>query len=130
MFEQRNHKRFKTVWKVYFREADGKYHLTGFLLDIGDGGARFFLDSILNFAPKKNEIIKVLIKPDIKEIEPKGISVKISWFKLWKTQDSTYELGVEFCRETPEETAYVDSLVKNFALQNPEKDEETLTLKE
>lgn len=117
MYEQRNSKRFKTVWKIYLKLSDGKYHLAGFLMDIGSGGARIFLDSLPNFKPQKKEIIKIMIKPKTDSEEPKGLSVEISWAKEWKGQNTTYEIGVRFLKESPEEQEYLNSLIKRFSAQ-------------
>lgn len=118
MIEQRNQKRFKTIWKVYF-EHEGKYEFVGYLMDIAEGGARFFIEKTQHFKHEKGIKLKVVIKPDELEVPVAAINVETRWIKEWNSTEGTCEMGVQFLKN---EKQAADDYLKYLTLQFSEKE--------
>ncbi|HOJ49335.1 MAG TPA: PilZ domain-containing protein [Spirochaetota bacterium] len=114
MLEQRSSDRYRVIWKVYLK-TDTKYKFIGFLMDISQGGARFFIEKISEFRPEKESEFTVLIKPqeDLK-IKELVIKVKCKWYKEWSSDSDTYELGVEFVKTDPGENNIISNFIEEF----------------
>jgi hypothetical protein len=100
---------------VFFKKEDSKYHFVGYLMDISEGGARFFLDKLDDLNISAGKHFRVLIKPEEKVVPPCSIPVETSWFKEWNSEDTTWEMGVRFCDLGEKEQQYIQYLIELFA---------------
>lgn len=113
MIDQRNAKRFKTLWKIYLK-INKKYELAGYLMDISQGGARFFLDKIEGFDLTIGKTMLLMVKTQGANPQEKELSFEVSWVKEWKDSESPFEVGVRFTKPSKSEEEDIKSLIEKF----------------
>ena len=121
MQEKRKAVREKTLWKVNIVDA-GEEHFIGYLMDISEGGTKFYIDK--EKARHLKKTFTVRIKPPY-ELVLENRMLKVE--KVWDRESHFIEMGLKFVDTSLEDAAYIQTLLVEF-LKDRKLDVETQIL--
>ena len=108
MQEKRKNTREKTLWKVNIVEENTE-HFIGYLMDISEGGTKFYIDR--EKAKSLKKVFMVKIKPPY-ELDIENRTLKVE--KVWDRESHFIEMGLRFVDISEEDAGFVRYLLVEF----------------